>query len=407
MAGIPGIGAGPLLALMNLALGGDTTTSNDVPVPMGYAFYPGVSDIGSARAIDLRPGADVDTANITLTTRPSTYRIRGRVIDSRTGQPPAIARVLASPRVLGSSSISSMDRIAMDLPLNNYNSSNGIFEIRDLLPGSYAVTVVVQDPRTPSTAGRGGAPPPGLSTGAIAVAVSDTDVDGVVVTVVPAATLAGRLRADGSQQLPVTPDRMRLQLISRDPAAGGPGSAGAGGAVTPSSDGTFRFVNIAMGEYRVALQTAGARGGAGGGVVYLKEARLDGADVLNTALRISGSAAGTLEVVAGITNAQVSGIVSDRRSQPVAVAQVVLIPDRARERIDLYKTATTDDRGRFSFVGIPSGDYKVFSWEFAEPFSWFDPELLSQSETKGTAVHITDASAETIEVKLIPREGSQ
>jgi len=256
---------------------------------------------------------------------------------------------------------------------------------------------------------RGGAPPPGLSTGAIAVAVSDTDVEGVVVTVVPAATLAGRLRADGSQQLPVTPDRMRLQLISRDPSAV-LGASGSGGAVTLGADGTFRFVNIAIGEYRVALQTAGARGGAGGaggGAVYLKEARLDGADVLNTALRISGSAAGTLEVVAGVTNAQVSGIVSDRRSQPVAVAQVVLIPDRARDRLDLYKTATTDDRGRFSFVGIPSGDYKVFSWEFAEPFSWFDPELIAQSETKGTAVHITDASAEMIEVKLIPKEGSQ
>jgi len=406
MAGIPGIGASPFLALITLAVGSDTTNNNDVPVPMGYAFYPGVSDIGAAQIIDLKPGADIDSANITLTTRPPTYRIRGRVIDSRTGQPPALARVIATPRVLGGPSNSPMDRIASELPLNNYNSSTGTFEIRDLLPGSYAVAVAVQDPRTPSTAGRGGVPPPGLSTGTIVVGVSDTDVEGVVVTVVPAATLAGRLRAEGSQQLPVTPDRTRLQLISRDPAAV-LGASGAGGAATPSADGTFRFANIAVGEYRVVLQTAGGRGGAGGGAVYLKEARLDGADVLNTALRISGSAAGTLEIVAGVTNAQISGIVSDRRAQPVAVAQVVLIPDRARDRIDLYKTATADDRGRFSFPGIPPGDYKVFSWEFAEPFSWFDPELLAQSETKGTAVHVTDTSSEMIEVKLIPKEGSQ
>jgi len=405
LAGSPGIGANPLLALLTMIEGGDSTSANAVPVPLGYAFYPGVSDIGSARTIDLRPGSDLDSVNLTLTSRPPTYRIRGRVIDSRTGQPPPRASVWASSRAAGVGNSQALEEISRELPINNYNSSTGAFEIRDLLPGSYLVMANAQDPPAPA-AGRGVAvQPPVASTGSILTTVADANVDGVLVTTAPAASVSGRVRTDNSQQVGVTPDRVRVQLISRNPTSSN--LAGSYGTVTasPAADGAFRFVNVALGDYRLGFQAlGGARGTPGGGTAYLKEARLDGADVLNAPLRISGSMAGTLDIVLGATSSQLSGIVSDQKSQPVSVVQVVLIPDRTRERIDLYRIATTDINGRFSLFGVIPGDYRVFSWDGLEPNGWFDPDLQAQSATGGTAVHVTDTSTEMIEVKMIPKE---
>jgi hypothetical protein len=94
MAGSAVSGANPLLAMATM-IDGNATSANELPMNLGFAFYPGVDDIASARAIDLSPGADLDSVNLTLLPRPPTHRIRGRVIDSRTGQPPAKAR--ASP----------------------------------------------------------------------------------------------------------------------------------------------------------------------------------------------------------------------------------------------------------------------------------------------------------------------
>jgi hypothetical protein len=407
LAGTPGMGASPLLAMMMMMEGGGTNP-NELPITLGYAYFPGVSDLSLANAIELRPGAELESVNFTLTTRPPTYRIRGRVVDSRTGQPPARARVAAVSRNPGMSASSILNEMAMEIPINNYNSASGVFEIRDLLPGNYSVTAVVQDPVPPSAGGRAGpAQPPAMSTGAVALAVSDTDIDGVVITVVPAATISGRIRSDGSQQLPVTPDRIRIILNPRNPSLPGRGASNA----TPAADGTFRLPSVAIGDYRVALQSQGGAAAAGArpgsNAIYIRDARLDGADVLNGPLRISNSASGTLDIVVGVGGGQVSGVLSDRRSQPVPVAQVVLIPERTRDRIDLYRTVTTDGNGRFNLVGITPGDYKLFSWEGLEPNSWFDPELMLQSENKGHLVRVTDTSSEMIDLKLIQREGTQ
>jgi hypothetical protein len=180
---------------------------------------------------------------------------------------------------------------------------------------------------------------------------------------------------------------------------------------TPAADFTFRFANVSVGDYRLTLQSpggvvpAGARPGSN--AVYIKEARFDGTDVLNGPLRISGTASGTLDILIGVGGGQVTGVLTDRRSQPVPVTQVVLIPDRYRERLELYRIASTDENGRFSFIGITPGDYKVFSWDGLEPYGWFDPDVMAQSEAKGVLVHVTDSSSEMIDLKLIAKEGAQ
>jgi len=89
-------------------------------------------------------------------------------------------------------------------------------------------------------------------------------------------------------------------------------------------------------------------------------------------------------------------------SKPVAGVEVVLIPENHRHRFELYETVDTDDKGRFAFRGIAPGDYRVFSWEALEPNTWFDREVLAKYEPQGKLVHVTEASQQSVDIKIIP-----
>ena len=80
----------------------------------------------------------------------------------------------------------------------------------------------------------------------------------------------------------------------------------------------------------------------------------------------------------------------------------MLIPDQPRERLDLYKRATTDLEGRFLFRGIAPGGYKVFAWEAIEEYAYYHADILSLYETQGVPVRVQDSSKDSISIRLIP-----
>jgi hypothetical protein len=392
LAGRPTTGSNPLSALYMADLSAIKANGNEVPAVTGYAFYPGVAEISNAQTIDLQPGADLQTVDLVFSSKPKTYSIRGKVIDSRTGQPPPRANVVVATQTPGLSS-TGIDELMG--PGSNYTAATGTFEITGLMPGNYTVVAMVMDAPVP---GRGG--PPGRSSGSLPVAVANADVDGVSVAVVPAGSIPGRLRVEGQLPQGLTLDRVRLRLVpvgaASAPLAGGPGGTG---MVQISPDGTFRLNSVMPGDYRVEMLPLNP--------AFLKDVRFDGADALNTPIRFSGMTNNGLDVVLAVGGGRVEGTVTDARSQALPSVRVVLIPDRARYRSDLFKTTTTDQNGRFTLTGVSSGDYKVFAWESIEEFGWFDPDVLSRAENRGRAVHVTETSNETTDVRIIPAEASR
>ena len=87
---------------------------------------------------------------------------------------------------------------------------------------------------------------------------------------------------------------------------------------------------------------------------------------------------------------------------PESGIQAVLIPDRFRDRFDLYKTAVTDENGQFTMRGITPGDYRLFAWEGIEQFAYFDLDFVRQFEQKSQPVRIPESSKVNINVKIIP-----
>jgi hypothetical protein len=94
--------------------------------------------------------------------------------------------------------------------------------------------------------------------------------------------------------------------------------------------------------------------------------------------------------------------VTGNNLQPLAGAQVALIPDKPRYRTELFKTTMTTPDGRFTFAGIAPGDYKLFAWDGLERMAFFDPEILAQFEERGMPLRFLEASEQTVELKAIP-----
>ena len=375
-------------------LGGGGASPNEVQDSYVSTYYPGVTDIGQAAVLEVRP-ADEQTGVDFKIARQQLYRIRGRVIDLRISQPPQTANM-----TFASQSLTGGGFVMGSGPNQTYNPATGTFEYRDIAPGTYVIGATLPDPAAP------GATAPIMPSSSAqlraqaAVTVSGSDVENVVLTVAPAASLPGRFSIDGPELSTLTGlDRIRVQLspsvdgiVSTNFALNRPQSQAV------NADGTFKVDNVSAGEYRISV-TALPPG------YFVKEARLDQTDVLDQPMRFSGTVSGPLDVVVGANGGLVEGTVVNDKQKPMPGIQAVLIPSRQLNRIDLYKTAVTDDKGHFTMRGITPGDYKIYAWEALEQNAWFDSDLLRQFEQKGKFMQISDGAKEIVEVKMIPLDG--
>jgi hypothetical protein len=355
-----------------LAAGGPTVTPNESVETYVFTYYPGVSDLMTAAIVDVTPASEL-TIDFLMTQE--LYKISGRVLSDVTGRPPTSIRAsLAYTLVSGGGGTSTFNA--------PYDPETGAFEMRDVLPGSYYLQI---------------AAPGGVARVPLEVR---NNVPGLNVTVTGGVSIPGRLSIEGQQD---GADKFRAQLrLASGPAC----SLGAAGVspVGPSvnADGTFRIENLLPGDYCVGFATANQF--ATPPEYYIKEARLDREDILGKTLQVSPSMprGAALTIVLSPKVGQVEGIVIDDKQQPVAGVQAALIPERSRDRTDLYKAATTDQNGRFMIRAVAPGDYKLFAWATLESLGYFDPDLLKKSDPLGVPVRVAESSKVSTEVKVIP-----
>src|SRR5207253_340765 len=362
-------------------------SDNEVaPKPYPPTLYPGTADPDKASVIAVEPGADL-AADFVLASQ-LLYRIRGKVIDARTSQPPQITEVRLGPRQPGGFSNFSRSTVT--------NPTNGNFEFRDIPPGSYWLSATMEPnidaPITPNTtsvsvADLFGALVFSRPAAHAAIDVSGTDIENLVLPMTRGFSIRGRVRVEDRELATIN----GFETIHVELASAGPG----GHEQLPrqmSADGAFSLDNVFSGDYRLMVHVPPD--------LYVKDARLDGADVINEFFQVSGPVSGTLEIVLSSRAGQINGTLVNEKSQPVPGIEAVMVPDRFRDRADLIKTAVTDKDGRFTIRGIPPGEYKIFAWEAIEQFAYFDPDVLRQFEQLGKAVSIPESGKITLEVKL-------
>lgn len=163
--------------------GGITNESGDT---YAFTYYPGVTDVSRATAIEVRPGTEF-VADLSVS-RQQLYTIRGRIVDPASAVPPPSASIaLAYQQFSGSNSMFSRN------PL--YNPATGAFELRSVVPGPYLIFV--------NTLGGVARAP---------VAVVNANVEGIVMVVNAGLSISGRITSEDGK-LPTTGGRLQLRPI--------------------------------------------------------------------------------------------------------------------------------------------------------------------------------------------------
>jgi hypothetical protein len=363
-------------------------------------YHPGVLDWSNATVFDLPAATEVRATDLVLTETP-TFSIKGTVVDKRTGQACRDASVSLQPRL----PFPLTDTYRMSL-LSAKTSADGHFEIAAVPPGKYLLRALVPAADEPLSAGdlakvrkRSDLFGIWLDGGALThmpIEVS-SDVESLVVSLNSGATLPLRLSVEGQPFSSVEGiSRVRVNLCPMNWRDGAQGTyPSQTDDITPEGTGTMS--NVLPGEYRVLIQKP-----LPSPDLYIKQATLNGQDILDGSCQISGPVEGVLHVVFSNKAGRVEGTLVDQL-QPVAGIVVVLIPDGSRHRDELFKSVESDQDGRFRFSGITPGGYRVLACEALEPFSYFDPEVLSRYEQYGTPVRVRESSTESVTVKIIGR----
>jgi hypothetical protein len=108
--------------------------------PYAFVYYPGVSEAAVASSIDLSAGMrrEIDT----LVAHPMELRqVRGRVVDTRTGRPPAAATVT----LLQTFPFDRAGRFSTETRGGRYDRVDGTFSFDGLTDGSYRIGVILPD----------------------------------------------------------------------------------------------------------------------------------------------------------------------------------------------------------------------------------------------------------------------
>jgi protocatechuate 3,4-dioxygenase beta subunit len=343
-------------------------TEDTQPNPQGYAkmYYPGTLDATKAAAISVREGEEIPSVEISMR-QVLVYSIRGHVYNQITRKAGSQAMVFLFPKTKSREWAGGEQRTFIQ-------KQDGAFEIGDVLPGSYVLTAMWFD-EGKSHAAR------------IPIDVSNADIEGVALTIVPGTDINGRIIWDGTPSL----QQAELSVTADSPDV----HFGFGGSSIVSSANTFVLKALNDGNYMVHVWGQGKD-------CYIKDVQYAGLSALTDGFSVKAGAAGTLEITISSRGARVQGTVVDSDGLRAVGLRVVLVPEPShRTEYTLFKEQTTDQYGHFELRGIPPGEYKFFSWEEVESGAWEDPEFLKPFEEKSEKITLQEGDQKTLNLTAI------
>ena len=130
----------------------------------------------------------------------------------------------------------------------------------------------------------------------------------------------------------------------------------------------------------------------------MKSVRLGTDDVLTTGLEVAkGESEGSIQVVVSNSGAELTGsVIQDDKPMIGARVRITPDPETPYNRFRL-RTANTDQGGRFSFIGLAPGQYRVIAKASGpDPgHAASEPKRVSLSERDHKSIELTVASPQT------------
>jgi hypothetical protein len=318
-------------------------------------YYPGVTDSGKASVITVKEGDEIASIDI-LMKQVTVYRVRGKVVNplsKPSGRRWSQVDVLRINQGAGWESIGA----------TSAGDADGSFEIREIPPGNYSIRVIWRsDDRRILVTQQD-------------FSVGNADVEGLTLTIGEGVNIPGRVTWDGAPRLERQGFAIAAISTEIEPFPGARAEV--------DDNNQFMLKDVHDGEFR--LDAWGISKDC-----YIKEVRYSDSVVPDATIRVAKGSVGPLEITLSSRGAHVQGTVLNEDDLPAVGAWAVAIPDKKTRRASY--SANTDQYGHFEVRGLPTGKYKLFSWEGLQEGTWEDPEFLKQYEPKATVIEVTKAT---------------
>jgi hypothetical protein len=351
-------------------------------VGMLTTYYPGAADEGSAQRVRTRTGAETSGIEIRMVSGRMLH-ISGMVVDSQ-GKGDTRFNVQLMQRT----GFNGFNNFGLNM------DATGHFQGRNIPPGDYKLVARQMINRPPNT-------PPNtlIDQGEFAVVpISLTnDVDDLLVTTSPGATITGQIVYESGPPTPL-PSGAPAQppRINATP----PDPQNFGGLPTPqgvqaSADLTFTMKGF-MGEYMIR---------ANGGNQYMKSVQLNGQDITDTPREFKDG--DKITVVMTTRASTIEGTVSDDKGQPANGGALLLFSeDKSGWRTNSVHTRRSgvDITGHFRLQGLLPGRYFLIALpqERANALNYgsSDPSLLEQFAKEATSITVAEDEQRQVDLKI-------
>lgn len=347
----------------------------------GPVFYPGVREPVDAAPLSLGPGMELGGIDL-------------RLPDDE-GQVGAITfRLTGVPEVAGNSAPRFLAMLGRKTPGGSEPSpavpeplGEGVYRISPALAGDYDVFIQATPPPDPSGE-------PNRRYVRVPVTHGRDDIDLGTLAVVSGVWIPGRIRVEGSLAEPLDVGSLSLYLSALMTETTLPIQLA---ARISSETGEFVIPNVPNGRFEVRLGQAPA-------TIYLAEATYGSADVMDGRMVVDASPQARLEVVLSTGAGMIEGLVRTADDDPAVASLVALIPEPRRRGRDLFRSAITDQHGRFSIEGIPPGEYSLYAWDDIPENAFRNAEFMSAYATRGERIVVEGGSRNLVELDMIVSE---
>ena len=232
------------------------------------------------------------------------------------------------------------------------------------------------------------------------IAVAESDVSGVSVTLRSGARISGRVEFDGSAARP-DPSRLQTTFITIDPGDG----RTIGGSLAFNIRQAQLDAEGRMTSYQQPAGTYVIRPSAPGPGWTLASVMLNGTDVSVTPFELGSE---DVSVVIKYTDrpSELSGTVRDDRVRNDSPAVVLVFPADPRAWTGYgstsrrFQTSRVADTGSFRVVGLADGDYLVAAVPEDRLAEWRDPAFLKKLTPVSARATIAEGQKPLVNLKL-------
>jgi hypothetical protein len=260
--------------------------------------------------------------------------------------------------------------------------------LSNIPPGEYRLSI--------RAAARGNDP---AQEGQVTINVAGVDVEGVSLVAGAGGTVRGEVVTDDGSPLPAGFDRMQVRP---------PFNPNAGMMISVLHPDNGRVQSDGSFEVQGVLSDTVLSIGPLTGEWTLKAIEVEGRDMADLPLPIEhDTTLSGVRVVLTSRPTTIRGALRDERQNPAEGTVIVFAEDSAtwREGSRTIRATRLDQRGLFTFKGLPAGDYFLVALDSVQEGQWYDPEFLEGLKSRARRVAIADAASKHVDLVLRKQDG--